>query len=149
MSLNYCVFTHRFLYFFCVRILHAKNRRRGWAWYTEWFYRCLRKSRKIAMILSFTWLLPWVNHGKILCDFCYDLIMGGFYIRYKVFPVFILILLLYMGRLFLRKVHASSYVKSSHAILTRDKHNNMIGHNRWFCYSSIMLVKIWCSQPST
>ena len=147
MSLN-CVFTHRFLYFFACEYYTRKIEGGGEPG-TEWFYRCLRKSRKIAMILSFTWLLPWVNHGKILCDFCYDLIMGGFYIRYKVFPVFILILLLYMGRLFLRKVHASSYVKSSHAILTRDKHNNMIGHNRWFCYSSIILVKIWCSQPST
>ena len=52
-------------------------------------YRCLREIRKIAMILSdFTWLLPWVNHGEILCDFCHDLIMGGFYVTCKVFPMF-------------------------------------------------------------
>jgi len=36
----------------------------------------LRKSRKIAMIISwgdFTWAPPWVNHGKILRDFHHDL----------------------------------------------------------------------------
>ena len=57
-------------------------------------FRSLRKSRKIAMILSwedFTCLLPWVNHGEILRDFCHDLIMGGFYVTCKVFPMFIFI----------------------------------------------------------
>ena len=57
----------------------------------SWSVRSLCKSREIAMILSwegFTWLLPWVNHGEILHDFCHDLIMGGFYITCKVIPVF-------------------------------------------------------------
>ena len=48
-------------------------------------YRCLRKSRKIAMILSweyFTRLLPWANHGEILHDFYHDLAEHGRILRH-------------------------------------------------------------------
>ena len=50
---------------------------------------------------DFTCLLPWVNHGEILRDSCHDLIMGGFYVRCKVFPVFTFVTL--YGKI-LRKV---------------------------------------------
>ena len=60
------------------------------------------KVEKLPWFWDFTRLLPWVNHGEILCDFCHDLIMGGFYVMCKVIPVFRLVSI--HGKI-LHKVH--------------------------------------------
>ena len=55
------------------------------------------------MIISwedFTWLVPWVNHGKILRDLHLDLIMGTFYGTCNASPVVKWIV--YMGRFYVR-----------------------------------------------
>ena len=49
----------------------------------------------------------WVNDGEILCDFCHDLNIGGFYVTCKVIPVFKFVSFkwkVYVRSKFLRKI---------------------------------------------